>query len=477
LYNLLESLEKANFGVNNFMDTLNRGIRDAFRNSIRTFGIVLILAVAIAMTLVMFMALKTVESKIESVKSSIGNYVTVSPAGIHGFEGGGELLTSSDIDSIKTMSNVKGVTSTLNDRLRNGDDTNLESAIEPGSFGNRQQERSGDSSSGNTSQNENNNPNGQPQGEFKMPVMVVGTDDLSITASLNVSELNITSGEKFDAASEEAVAMIGTKLAEKNNLSVGSTFQAYGQNVKVVGIFDGGNDFANNSVVMPIKTLQKLSAQEGQINSIIVEATSIDSVSTLETDIKSKLGNKADVVSQQDSSNQAIQPLENIKSISFYSLIGALISGSIILFLTMLMVVRERKREIGVLKAIGSSNAGIMAQFSVEALVLTITSSVVGIIIGVFMSNPVLNMLVKNAATGGEGPLGRPGQGGAGMMMRFGEGMMSGARNVLNNLSATVGWEIILYGLLAAIVIAIIGSAVPAYIIAKVRPAEAMRAE
>lgn len=72
------------------MGIIDRGIKNAFRNGIRSLGIIFILAVSIGMALIMFMALKTVQAKIASVKSSIGNYITVSPAGIRGFEGGGE---------------------------------------------------------------------------------------------------------------------------------------------------------------------------------------------------------------------------------------------------------------------------------------------------------------------------------------------------------------------------------------------------
>jgi putative ABC transport system permease protein len=53
----------------------------------------------------------------------------------------------------------------------------------------------------------------------------------------------------------------------------------------------------------------------------------------------------------------------------------------------MLMIVRERRREIGVLKAIGSSNIRIVGQFVTEALTLTLAGSVIGAG-GVLLSTP-----------------------------------------------------------------------------------------
>ena len=47
----------------------------------------------------------------------------------------------------------------------------------------------------------------------------------------------------------------------------------------------------------------------------------------------------------------------------------------------------------------------------------------------------------------------------------------------LDNIRASVGVDVLLYGLLIAIAIAIAGSAVPSYLIARIRPAEVMRSE
>lgn len=452
------------------MGVISRGIKNAFRNNIRTFSIVVILSISIAMALIMFISLKTVNNKIDSIKSNIGNFLTVSPAGIRGFEGGGELLTSDDVAKISQISGVSKVASTLMDHLSSAN-TNLQPAQDAGSFGQRQRSENGDvtpnapsSTSGDTSSH-----------GFQMPVMVSATSDLSIISSLNISQLNVTSGQLFNSASNENVAILGSALAAKNNLAVGSTFQAYSKDIKVVGIFDGGNQFANTLAIMPITTLQNLSGQTGQINSVIVQTSSIDQLSSVETEIKNQLGSKTDVTSNQDTSNNALEPLRNIKSIAAYSLVGSVIAGGIILFLAMIMIVRERRREIGVLKAIGSTNVGIVNQFIVEAMVLTFLSSVLGIIGGALLSNPVLKILISNNTTGATQSMSGPQ--GHGAMMRMGASALSGAQGAIKDLAANVGLDIILYGILAAIVVAIIGSAIPAFIIAKVRPAEVLRSE
>jgi putative ABC transport system permease protein len=293
---------------------------------------------------------------------------------------------------------------------------------------------------------------------------------------LNASSLTVTSGTNIDPTGSANVAMLGKDLASQNNLSAGGTFTAYGATITVQGIFDAGNTFANSRIIMPIATVQTLSGEANQIDSIIVTTNSVDTLSSVQSAIKDKLGTSVDVTSSEQSAESAITPLENIKKISLYSLIGSLVAGAIIIFLTMVMIVRERRREIGVLKAIGASNLIIVSQFISEAMLLTLISSVVGMILGLILANPILNVLVSNSESS-TASSGGPASGAGRAAMRFGANFANGAGNAVRNLHATVGFDIILYGLAAAIVIAIIGSALPAFFIAKIRPAEVMRAE
>ena len=445
------------------MGVINRGIKNAFRNNIRTASVVLILSISIAMSLAMSESLKTVEAKISGVKSQIGNFITISPAGIRGFEGGGSLLNEESISKVSQVSGVIRVTKTLTDHLQNTT-TSLATPIEAGDFGNRQRRQSSESFGGqSTSQNH----------AFAMPLMVTATSDATVTQSLNFSDFKLVSGEIINGSSSENIAMLGTDMATKNNLSVGQTFKAYNTDVKLVGIFDAGNKFGNTQIVMPLATLQNLSGQNGQVNSVLVQTSSIDSLPTVMSAMKTQFGDSADVVSSLDTSKQAVEPLESIKNISVYGLIGSLVAGAIILFLTMVMIVRERRREIGVLKAIGASNALVVSQFAIESLVLTLISSILGIVLGIFLSNPILKMIATNNSS--SGPT-NPGEAHV-AMMRVGAGIVNGAQGAVRNLQATIDWQIILYGLGAAVIIAILGSALPAYFISKVRPAEVLRSE
>jgi putative ABC transport system permease protein len=188
------------------------------------------------------------------------------------------------------------------------------------------------------------------------------------------------------------------------------------------------------------------------------------------TAVKSTLGTAADVTNAADQAQTILAPLENIQTMTLYSLIGAIGAGAVIILLTMIMIVRERRREVGILKAIGGSNVKVVGQFMAEATTLTIIGSTVGLLLGVMVASPITQALVSSAGTGTTSQVARGGFGGA-----LGRAVIGNAN--LGAVNAIVGWNVILYGLLIAIGIALVGSAAAAFLIAKVRPAEVMRAE
>ncbi len=454
------------------MSTVARGAKNAYRNTVRTVSIVLILAISFALALVMLLSVQAVNTRTASVSSAVGTTITVTPAGSQGFNGGGNPLTAADITKISSTKNVVSVASSVSDRLSNssstspfggsatGGKTNLKSSISPGSLGRRF--GGGNGANG-----------GAPPANFSLPITITGsTQPLSATI-LAAQSVTLTSGKSVDGSSSTYTADIGKSLATKNTLKVGSTFTAYSKTFTVVGIFDTKSTFSNSEIVVPLKTLQTLSGING-VTTVIANVSTINVLSTTATSIQSNLGtNVASVTTGQTNNASIISSLNSIKTIALYSLIGALVAGSTILFLSMLMIVRERRREIGILKAFGSSNGGVVRLFVAEAMTLTGMGAAAGVILGVLLSNPVLKVLVNNSSTtpttGGFG--GRPpGGGGFGNPVGFGS-------STLSSLHAAVGINVLIFGVIAAIIIAFVGSAIPSYIIAKVRPAEVLRGE
>jgi putative ABC transport system permease protein len=472
------------------MNVFSRGIRNAFRNGLRTTSVVIILGLSIGLALTMLVARQAVGQKIKSVESSIGNTISIAPAGFSNFSQSNNSLTVSQLAKVQSLAHITNLSENLTDRL-----TTIGST-QP-SFGGFGGQSSSTSSAGQTSLTSPvtiNTSSGSHTftfgggaslpTNFSPPITIIGTTDPTDPSG---TTLTITSGNTIAGSKDNNQALISSAMASKNNLKVGSVFTAYSTNVTVGGIFTDSSDAANGDVIVSLPTEQALSSQSGDVTSAVATVDSLDNLSSVTTAIKNTLGSSADVTSSVEQADQAVQPLDSVKSISLYSLIGAVIAGAVIIFLVMVMIVRERRREIGVVKAIGGSNLGIMVQFMVEAVTLTLLGAVIGLIIGVVGGNPVTKLLVNNSSTSSSTTVSVNGAGGGGFSAtRTGGGGFAGfSRRIGNNsvvsgfknIHATIGWSLLLDGLGTALLIAIIGSALASGLIAKIRPAEVMRME
>jgi putative ABC transport system permease protein len=426
----------------------------------------------------MLIARDAVSAKINSVRSSTGNTISVSPAGFFGGSGGGTPLTTAQVTSLLNIANVTAVQAQLAERL-SSTQTNLVTPIDAGSLGQRFGGFGGGASSGTST--------------LTVPISFIGTNSPgnSLVGGANGGGTEkLTSGTTFSATSTADVAIVGKDLATKNNLKVGSTFTAWGVNVTVGGIYDAGSTFANADVLMPLATVQKLASATNQITGATVVVNNINNVSGAVTAITKKLGTAADVTSTQATVESQLSPLNSVKTISTYTLIGAVIGAAIILLLSMLMIVRERRREIGVLKALGATNRSVVSQFIAESTTFTVMGAVVGLIGGVIISSPITSALVSASSGsspggfvrrgggfggGGSGftpPAGAPG-GGSGLGFRG----VRGVSSTLSQLHTSAGWSTLAFALLAAVVIAALGSTVASATITRIRPAEVLRSE
>jgi len=460
------------------MNVLTRGVKNALRSPLRSGAIVLMFAISIALILSMLVARSSVQAKINEVKATAGTNITIRPAGVMGGMGGGDPLTAEQLATIKSTANVSSTTLTLTDQLGT-DDTELESSQELGAFGQRQMrfESSGTTESttapeGTGTTEESDRPAPTPR------ITVTGTNDVN-SVSTDGSDLNITSGATIDASGNGLVALVGSTLATKNSLEVGDTFTAYGSTVTVSGIYTTDNAFQDSGIIMPLTTLQTLTEQADVVNTVIATVNSSDNVAATVTSLETALGDDADITSEAESAASSVESLESISSLALAGVIGASIAGAAIVLLAMIMVVRERRREIGVMKAVGGTDGKVVGQFTIEGLTLTLIGTVIGIALGVVVSGPMTTSLVssQNSTTSTTsivqaGPGGRP-AGGPG-------GFAGGVEQINTNLTqvtASLTPQVFMAALGITFLIAIIGSAVPAWLTARVRPAEVLRTE
>ena len=212
-----------------------------------------------------------------------------------------------------------------------------------------------------------------------------------------------------DILANSQVAVLSASVSEElfGLLSpVGQTVRISGRQFTVVGILEDNNvGFGqSNQVLIPITTAyyrlaSQRTAQGGiSVQSINVEATSQEDMSTAELEIATILRLRHRITGDDDfviSSQQGLIETLNETTTALVLFLGtvagiSLFVGGIGVINIMLVSVTERTREIGIRKAIGAKRRDILFQFITEAVILTMSGGVIGLILGLSFG-PILN--------------------------------------------------------------------------------------
>jgi len=149
-------------------------------------------------------------------------------------------------------------------------------------------------------------------------------------------------------------------------------------------------------IFIPLTTAQKFLSGDNYLSSISVKATNADVMTQAQADITTLLLDRhhiKDVGSADFSTLNQADIVATASSVTgtFTILLGAvagisLVVGGIGIMNMMLTSVTERTREIGLRKAIGATSGDINKQFLFEAIMLTFTGGVIGVILGWILS-------------------------------------------------------------------------------------------
>ncbi|MDF1550896.1 MAG: ABC transporter permease [Bacteroidales bacterium] len=204
-------------------------------------------------------------------------------------------------------------------------------------------------------------------------------------------------------------AIVGEKVADelfgKKQKGIGQMIEINNQWFTVVGILKSGlfsGMGTERQIYLPIQTMQAVLTGAGNIGNFgLVLRPGIDAAK-FEKMLKSWLSRKLHFDKEDNKALFVFNQQEQIKA--FSSLFGAvnaflwflgialLISGMVGIGNIMLVVVKERTKEIGIRKAIGAKNKHIMQMIITESFLITLMSGIMGLFIG-FMLIVLINGL------------------------------------------------------------------------------------
>ncbi len=199
------------------------------------------------------------------------------------------------------------------------------------------------------------------------------------------------------------MVVIGQRVKEilfQNDDPIGKYIQVQGVYFQVVGIFKsehtgGWARYQNESIIMPFTTLQKTYNLGNTVFWYGITIKRQYSVTQIEPKVKAFLA-KRHKVSPEDNDAFGSQNIEMIFNQMNAIFIGiniltwfvgtlTLIAGVIGISNIMLVIIKERTKEIGIQRAIGAAPIKIITQIIMESVFLTFIAGLIGMVFGVII--------------------------------------------------------------------------------------------
>jgi putative ABC transport system permease protein len=236
----------------------------------------------------------------------------------------------------------------------------------------------------------------------------------------NFNALRIVAGRPFNPMDEQQhrkVVMIGQRVRDqlfaKDENPLGEDITINGITFQVVGVFesmqDGQQQQQDERIYVPNETLRQAFNQTGKVGSFALVPKPGVQASVAEADVKSYLA-QINKVSPEDrgvfGSFNVQQQHDKVQGlftgISFFSwlvAVGTIFAGDVGVGNIMLIVVKERTREIGLRKALGATPASIVAMIVQESVFITAVAGYAGLVVGTLLIESIAGMM---AASGGK---------------------------------------------------------------------------
>jgi putative ABC transport system permease protein len=180
-------------------------------------------------------------------------------------------------------------------------------------------------------------------------------------------------------AGDQRPAILGTGIAAALKKEVGDTLEIFGEPFHVVGISGFASALNRNLIVLRLADLQEIALRQNQVTAFHIVLENGLGAAALER-IKEEIEGLGRLVVTP--TEQLLRTDRNyifLQAVSRAISIIALAMGSLSIFSALLMAVHERRREIGVMMAVGWSNGKIRTSVVVEAILIGLSGGLFAI--------------------------------------------------------------------------------------------------
>jgi putative ABC transport system permease protein len=183
--------------------------------------------------------------------------------------------------------------------------------------------------------------------------------------------------------------LLGNEVAVKLFKSTGDTLAINGKTVRVSGVLDETGSQDDFLVLGDLNFVQGLTRKAGALSLIEVSAfCNTCPIDEIVRQISKKLPH-AKVTAIKQNLETKMEALDHFKNFSIGISIIVLLIGGLIVFTNMMASVNERKREIGIFRAIGFRKSHIIRIIFLEALIIGLMAGVIGYLLGLGVSQVI----------------------------------------------------------------------------------------
>jgi lipoprotein-releasing system permease protein len=243
-------------------------------------------------------------------------------------------------------------------------------------------------------------------------------------------------------------AILGAKLAQSLKIRPGGDFYIYFNNhsvrLKVIGLLEKGTVKDETIVYISLDTAQELIGQGDVVSEIGVKLANFAVAPALARELNGKSPYKT--TSWQDFSKEIARFVgnQNVTNMLFYIFILLIF----VIANTTIMVVSRRKKEIGILMALGAERRSILKIFLLENMLISVPAGALGCLLGLGLAKLISLLPLDVTSTGSKA------------------GVLIVARP-----------EYFVYAMIFALALNFIAGIYPAYAAARLDPVEAIASE
>lgn len=175
--------------------------------------------------------------------------------------------------------------------------------------------------------------------------------------------------------------LLGKRAAESLELEVGETMRMTGATFRIVGLYETGDAFEDGGALISLSEAQTLLQKHRLVSAYYVKLKD----TALSERFRERIGRRYPNLQLSTASEfgDRQQMVEILKGMGWVVGALAILVGGVGMTNTVLMSVFERTREIGVLRAVGWRRSRVLRLILNEALILAVTGTALGILLGV----------------------------------------------------------------------------------------------